>query len=1066
MDDCFRRKLLSALLSASIITSSMTTFASIGYKDVNALIKAENIAGAEKLIWTEESCTGTESITISIDEDDELRDFNKNIMGMQCEVMEYGDNFFNRYTNQFSDGYLAMADKLYEIPTARWGGTTTNFVNLVNNIGPLESRKDSVFVASDGGNKVGDYAHEPVDMGPVEFIKSIQAVNPNASFMFVIPLYVQTPEETVNFTRFLLDDKDESEWGALRASYGIEKPVNLLGYELGNENYFRAEPDRVNADYSKMTATAKEDYEISKEYIDGRDEAIKNYCDRALLHLNAVHQAYPEVKLYPCVDGNPLRVSTDPWNRAIAKNFANVDGFGGVAYHAYYAAMGEGLGTDEWQLSVLQNIFTEETGAPTKVAHTEHAIWSSNEQVRRESLEAALAESSFITRMQYRSDIVSANYHTICANGSTWGFFYRTGKKYYEMGVNKVYKLYQQNWGNKVVNYYSIVDELPWKTDQLVTKAPNGDLIVTLSNFMPDKKLTVNFTCKDEYDLIKKSVFTAPNLASYVMNDNTENVFSLTTTYENEKNVSSVTMPAKSLVVLTLAKPGTYEEHTAGEVIPDESESPTVKKDENSADTFVKNGEPENVIYIGRNTITNNKNIYHIPTASAIRKLVNVGDENATVYVSRDDYSYKKLADLAPGESFINTLTDMKYSYVKLDGCQDVVIYTDLNDNDVYVAEKDYGKISAKVGGSTENITYTSSNRNVAIIEDGYFVPLRNGTTTITATNGIESISKTVNVKAFTEYFEDFQSYEKDVTFKTPLGFAVRKIPIFGDWALSQQKKTINNNPTVKATTNGMVISAAAGVSPTSNSVAYCRYEGDMSALTENYNIEVNYTKGSVLAGIIVKFHMHNEDNNYYMLVISGKNAEMKTWSFYKIVDKQVVYQQHGEDITGYTTNKTGPLHSSGVINISVEGNKISWTIDGKRYNNIKYSGGGSYVDEEPFMIAPRNTTFGFSCNGDSASRNITIKSVKITGDTSDKTILQSPINDDLYVDVSSYSGTPALLFKGEQEGISKFNMVEDTVGDGFIKVPKVLYENKYSKMYLWDMSTLKPLQSIFNLYK
>ena len=1307
MKNKFIIKMFLCILSISLFTKNITVYGQIvDSNNINTAINSGDYETAERLARTEEAVNDalSPSIGVYVNENNEIKDFNKDIMGMQCEIMNYGYSFFDRYTNELSDGYLAMAEEIYEIPTARWGGGTANIVGLFNNMGSLDQRTPSYLIdpnlrCYDGTSKVGALVYQPTDMGPVEFIKAIYAVNPDASFMFVLPMDVQTPEESLNFTSFLLDDKDESEWGALRASYGIENPVKLLGYELGNEYYFNAEPpdDKV----SGLSDEAYNAYVASEEYAKYRQGAVDAYVESCLNHYNAVHAKYPEVKFYPCVNGRSERVSTYVWNSTVAEKLAHLEGIDGVAYHAYYAAAWY---YEDWQIEQLQKIFVEKTGKRTKIVHTEHAFWSSNEGVKRLSLEAALAEAMFITKMQKRDDIISANYHSFTTSG-TWGFFVRNGNKYYEMGVNKVYKLFSENYGNKIVE--STTDErgtgVGTMFHQLVTKAPDGKLKVTLTNIYYDRNINVDLSFADDYTLIQESVFTAPNQFSLVFNDNTKDIFTVKNTYEEQEHFNHITVPNKSVVVLTLAKPGTFESHASeeqyvdlvkenfdnyetsqspialqkdtginsintfgdwytktysnvtynanssvsivenedggkrvlitptavdcnltnfpmfeyggsysnlgnkfsidydvektsvqtgcgikfmihndgknyyvlwlngskdpqykwtfskvenGEIVyseygeeytsstqdkdgalhsnnnikveydngkvswiidgyeynmneyyssssyddpspfsvspkettfafgcnatrsdnssivsyidnvnvatysklideyPAEKKYPNLTLDVNSSDEFITSGEPDSVIYVERKVPYSEEGIYHTPEASTVRKIVNNGDTAVKVYVSTDDYSYRLVGEVQPGETKINNLSAKKFSYIKIEGGTDVDVYADLNSCGTFTAIEDIGKISAKVNGSAEN-------------EDGKLIPLRTGTAMITASNGTDSVSVPVTVKSFEIYSDDFKSYPQKVVVDTPLGNAVKKARVCGDWWLSQEGSTVSSNPTAYVNNNGLEITAA-HIDVFYGAVSYVRYEGDLSGLTNNYDINYDYIKGSVMSGIIFKFHMHNDDKNYYMLLLSGKNGSGHVWTFYKIEDGVVKETIHGEEIAGYTSNPNGPLHDTGSVNISVKGNEISWTINGYRYNKKKYSGGGSFIDSKPFKVDARNTTFAFAVNGEYDTRTGTIKKFSITGDESDKTILQSPTGDEsLYVDLSSKGAArPAALFTDGNGTEKEYSMIEDKVGDGFIKIPKSLYENKYSKIYLWDMTTLKPLHSIYYFNK
>ncbi len=1354
------KKLIIGITSVCMLVSSMPMVANanvISSSDIQDALSASDFDTVESLVRTEavSDPSLTVNATITVDENNEIKDFNWNILGMQNEVMHSGDIFFNKFTNEFTDGFMAMADILYDIPTARWGGGTANSVGLLENIGPLNDREQSIGIAGTpyGNSSAGKVMSEPTDMGPVEFIKMIQAINPNASFMFCLPLDVNTPEQTLNFTRFLLDDKDASQWGALRASLGIENPVNLLGYELGNEDYFSAEPSHVNSGYDDLSDEEQSTYNTSSAYITLRDAAIDRYVNTSNAHIAAIHAVYPNVKFYPNVNGEPGRVSCEAWDRAVASRICNQAGVDGVAYHAYYAGHATTI-TNENKMNTIQNWFVSETGAKTKFVHTEHAKWSANESITRQSHHSALCESFFINRMQMRDDVISANYHNItcgssATNPGTWAFFTRKGDKYYEAGINKVYKLYTENMGNKIVSStVTIASTHQNNISVLATKKNDGKIVLSLTNYYEDRDIDINFNLNGQYELSKESVFTAPNLYSIVTGDNTKDVFRVTNTYRTDENFTSYTLKNKSLAILVLTPVGAADDEnvtyqyqnlvtedfesypitstpyvltkggatsmstfgsnwtlkTAGSVIANDNsqvsivdgkkvqltptaldrnntglsmleysgdlssltnhfkisfdyskasttsgggikfmvhnngknyyvlwlgglkedkykwifskvvngsivdsvngetytayndcadsykepsngqingtisangnvyavsqyslsqgdalestiksgpihsdgtvgieynkgkiswaingyeyslikyhstgsytdaspfttaaknttfgfssnsstsdvarsisfddikigncvgqttviedttnkeEYPQLTKDNSSTDTYVTTGEPSSAIYMER-TIPYETGKLYMPTASAIRKIVNIGSTTAKVYASVEDYSYKLIAEVDAGETFTNTLNAKKYSYIKVDG-GDVNVYTDMYDDMTLTAIEDVCDLMPVVKSSTEDITITSSNRNVAYIdENNKLIPLRNGTTVITASDGVNSVSKTIKVKALVDFTENFQAYTKSVTVDIPYGWAVRKKQIAGDWYLVQGNGgTMGNNPSAVITSSGLQINnAGGGPGMFYDNVGYVMYDGDYSGITDNYTIKLSYTKSSVLSGLGIRFNMHNDNQNYYMLELSsGGNGSGYVWTFHKVVNGRSIDKVNGEVITGYNADKTGPLHDDGTVMIVVNGNEISWLINGKRYNNRSYNGSGIYTDDEPFSVEPRNSRIAFVGCANRAGYSVTIKRFQLLGD-GDKVIIDSPVTTgEKYIDLSGFGATkPVMILSNGTTDAGNTKVIEDSTGDKFFVLNDSAHEDKYNKMFLWDLPNAKPL--------
>ncbi len=1290
------KKIFSATVVSTVAFAMITTnVGAATMAEIQDALANQDFELADSLIF--EEATVDESLNFDtnlvVDEDDALWDFNRNILGVQCEISTHGFDFFERYTNQLSDGYLAIADELADFPVARWGGTSTNSVSLIGNIGPLEERKQSIRWTDDV------LVNEAFDMGPVEFIKAVQAINPNASFLFCLPIYVDTPEETTNFTSFLLDDKDKSKWGALRAACGIEKPVNLLGYELGNENYFSAQPQVSEDDENYQT------YINSKEYATFKANAVKTYTDTCKLHINAIKAKYPNVKFYPNVNGKSERVYWRDWNGGVAEN---LNGYiDGVAFHNYYSTPASVENVCDKEINKIQDLFVEKTGKKTTIAHTEHAIWSSNEQVKRQSHQAALAESNFINHMGNRNDIVCANYHNIISGSSYtspghWAMFTRKGNKFYDTGVNRVYKLYQNNIGKTVVKS-TLSNNGNGYVSALATKNDDGSLVVALVNGYNDRRVNIKLNFNDSYELVKETTFTAPSIASVAYGDSTVDLFTTKSKYLNIPNCTSYTLNNKCVVMLTFKKTqgeyeykytkvyrddfdkygnseaeytiakgqnadvkiagdwyvttfgkaekyntpskfsikdgtgikmtatavtytdsylpmlvykgnyskltnhyrisanllknsvtsgcgirfmvhnnganyyslwlgGTKEDKTRWlfskvkdnavvdsiegeqyttyntngngalhennritieydnglinctingkeynlidynkkityndkspfgvdakktqiafgdnssavrdnnysvvdqfeignlefvksdqpETNDDVREYPKLQKDENSTDEFVANGEPDNVIYIQK-VRKQDGNLYYLENNTRVRKVVNNGNTTVKVYVSTDDFSYKQLAEIPAKDTFINTLTAKGYNYVKVEGGKDISIYSDLCDNDVLTGLEYVCDIDGKVNGSSENISFTSSNRNVAYIEDNKLAPLRNGTTVITVTNGTNSVSRTIKVNVLDTIYEDFGNYEKSDLFYAPEGCAVRRINIAGDWWLYQGSSgVLKNKPKIEFDGKKMVYWCSAGdVNVFYSYIPFLMYEGDYSGINQKYTIETNYSLSSVMAGFAIKFHIHNNMSSYYMLYIVESTRTGKTWHFYKVTNGITEEIYSGDDVTANNADKSGPIQGNGKVAITYDNGTVSFTIDGKIYNNRAYKVSKTFVDSKPFDVAPKDTKVAILSRGTKTTYSVGFTDFTIKGE-GNKDIITSPINsDDTLIDLSNKkSENPVVIMKSDD---GKYKMLSDKTGDGFFKITKD-NKNDFGKMYLWDFDDLRPLGAI-----
>ena len=115
---------------------------------------------------------------------------------------------------------------------------------------------------------------------------------------------------------------------------------------------------------------------------------------------------------------------------------------------------------------------------------------------------------------------------------------------------------------------------------------------------------------------------------------------------------------------------------------------------------------------------------------------------------------------------------------------------------------------------------------------------------------------------------------------------------------------------------------------------------------------------------------VHNNGKNYYVLWLSGMQEGKYKWIFNKVENNSIVDTEYGEAYTSYNTNGNGPIHNGGSVEIEYNNGVIAWTIDGYEYINIKYYSNGSYTDNSPFTVEPKNTTIAFGSNSSSTDES------------------------------------------------------------------------------------------------
>ena len=537
-------KITPLILALSVFASTVAADR-VTVEEVDAAKDRGDLEAVNELVHTDESniIDQTIDVTVKLDENSEpiVKQNIKDMLGVQYETSG-GSQFIVDSNGEFIDDYVRIADEMFEEPLVRWGGTSSRSYNLTDYIGPISQRKNSTLLTDIGYEKYKPEVNPatqvygyPINYGPAEFIKAQQAINPDVAFIFCLSIQTAYPEDTANFIHFLVDDKDESSWGALRASCGIEEPVKVRGIELGNEMYFFKKPSA--------------ELEVS---------ATQWYIETFKKHAEAIEEIVPDMIIMPCVNSNAKRGGWEEWNRPIVRELGKKYNY--MAYHLYYS--GYELAYTEPQLELFKKICEEELGEDNniKIALTEHAKWGTSSTCSRLTLASALATGQFLNRMSQREDVELATYHCGISASSNWGFMVPMGEKTLHLtALSYLYKVYEENMGDRILKT-TLESESnianPLSTGQrfsvLATPRGNKELVLFLVNREGYTDINVNFETNNNYTLKKEVIFTAPNLYSIAYRKESDDVFKITETEKNEKNFKSYKMPTKSLVCLVL----------------------------------------------------------------------------------------------------------------------------------------------------------------------------------------------------------------------------------------------------------------------------------------------------------------------------------------------------------------------------------------------------------------------------------------------------------------------------------------------------------------------------------
>ena len=557
-----KKKIVSAFILVTMLLSQ-NAYAGINrYPEIDNLIETRRHEDVEAHVKTEKNVINqTAYTTVEIDE-------NTLVGPSYPEVLGHGGEGFNTYSEiclnpdgTVSEEFQKLCDeKLYDTPVARFGGHNSNYVNLIDQIGPMSERKIStmqltkeeldMFHPEAGKEELLSHTMSIETCGTVEFIKAMQAQNPDMQFIFVITLTHGSKEDAANFVRFCLDDPAESEWGKLRESYGLDK-INILALELGNELY------TAKVIWGEQATNERCTWYINK---------FKEFTEE-------IHKYYPEVETSPCLIGScqedgyvdetgrggSIRAL---WNERIVAELGPDMKY--YSMHLYYCGYEPAYCTDAYMY--LENFLIEHFGENhgKQLLITEHAKWAAQTQFSTSAtLESALSTAQYLNTLYGWNDLIRAATYYCFTSENQWALVRRNyDGDLVVSGVGQMYGVYLDAIGDRVVKTTSIPKDDTEYCDKSSTMArfsaqafAEGDktLKIVMTNRLEDVNIDVDFSfLKNKYTLKEETVFTAPNTLSFIYNKNTLDVFTTTTNSKNEANFNHYVMPNKSMVVLTL----------------------------------------------------------------------------------------------------------------------------------------------------------------------------------------------------------------------------------------------------------------------------------------------------------------------------------------------------------------------------------------------------------------------------------------------------------------------------------------------------------------------------------
>ena len=468
------------------------------------------------------------------------------LLGSQIEFsdeMKYYDALYDENGN-LKKSYTDFAKSISPIPSFRIGGSSSN----INNMWKSVVGEASEYVSLPENNtkhEVGQQSAPAMKMGLVEWLKAIYANNPDADVVLCVSLSVTSPEDTGKLIHFLTDTTGE--YAQMRADKGLSSPVKIKYVQLHNE-------------------PASSDEKVQKWYL----QTVPK-------HIEQVKAANSDVKIM--ISGPTTYSNSDwePWLNAITKGItvdgetipAIINDADAVSVHTYiYGETPENYVNTH--LAATKKII--DAAAPDKdikLSITEHGkIWEDSEfgTGATSSHWTALSESLYVNKLAKLDYIDGAYTHQLLQTGGNvlWARWLVNHGEFYESGINKAYGSLISNWASDrlpvSVSYedgtcdsgFASITTTDKAVEVNASKQNDGTVKLVMVNQAGYTDVDFNIDSADKYMLVKSEVYSAPNLFIYPMNKEMADLATVTVSEDIVNDFSSYTLPAKSMVVLTL----------------------------------------------------------------------------------------------------------------------------------------------------------------------------------------------------------------------------------------------------------------------------------------------------------------------------------------------------------------------------------------------------------------------------------------------------------------------------------------------------------------------------------
>jgi hypothetical protein len=535
-----------------------------GFSDMikTAVVEGKTSKLKEYLSWdargTEEN---TQNVTARIDETDNWELYKENL-GYMKEMCDMKATLLDG--DEIKSNLLEKVKTFEPVTTVRYGGGSSNTVNMANELLPISERTSEPYVSS--FIKTNEKS-QVVATGIVEYMKIQFANNPDSSVMPCVSPFTHTVEDIETLAHFFYDPP-ESEWGKKRKEFfGTDKEINVYAWELGNEF------DGFN------------DTTVNEKRISWYTEVARSFAE-------AIRRVKPDATIISCgwtaPWGNKYEVRS-AWLKGTVSGLADV--IDAVSFHPYYDGYSPEymFGFTDQMKEIVDEIVKEqdirdENGElkDIYIVSTEGARWADPEGPYKATItvNAACCDMQWINMIFQYPRMRGNMMIEWIGTGYLWALWEAHDNDIWQSPMAKMVQMYQSVLGDRIVKSEWSDNDLPEEEKKWISKpeivvdpsahfgfeVANGihtfsvnamgsgknEIVVMLTNKSSDTKVEVDFDLKHNYTLVEEKYITAPNSHTYAYDKELSEMVQLVTNEKNEKNFSHYTVPANGMVALRL----------------------------------------------------------------------------------------------------------------------------------------------------------------------------------------------------------------------------------------------------------------------------------------------------------------------------------------------------------------------------------------------------------------------------------------------------------------------------------------------------------------------------------